>query len=66
MKISGAKKLIDSRGGYRLVAEKLRWPLSTVHTFYRNDQAPDYRWSIIEALPKQKKRAADAPAQDAA
>lgn len=51
MQISGAKKLIDRRGGYRVVADKLGWPLTTVHTFYRTDRAPQYRWDAIEALP---------------
>lgn len=51
MQIDGAKKLIDERGGYVAVADALKWPKTTVHTFHRNDRAPDYRWSAIEALP---------------
>lgn len=66
MQIEGAKKLIDERGGYRVVADALKWPKTTVHTFHRTDRAPDYRWSAIEALPapkpaklaKRKRRAA--------
>lgn len=58
MQIEGAKKLIDERGGYRVVAEALKWPKSTVHTFYRHDRAPDYRWGAIEALPAPKARKA--------
>jgi hypothetical protein len=58
MQIEGAKKLIDERGGYRAVADALKWPKTTVHTFHRNDRAPDYRWSAIEALPAPKPRKA--------
>jgi len=58
MQIEGATKLIDDRGGYVAVAAALKWPKTTVHTFYRNDKAPDYRWNAIEALPVQEKPAA--------
>lgn len=51
MQIEGARKLITERGGYRTVADTLKWPPTTVHTFHRNDRAPDYRWDAIEALP---------------
>ncbi len=62
MQIEGARRLINDRGGYRVVAASLKWPKTTVHTFHRNDRAPDYRWTAIEALPskprKSKKRKA--------
>lgn len=57
MQIEGAKKLIDERGGYRVVADTLKWPPTTVHTFFRHDRAPDYRWDAIKALPVVKPRA---------
>lgn len=49
--IPGAEKLIEDRGGYRVVAALLGWPPTTVHTFVRLDRAPQYRWDAIAALP---------------
>jgi len=49
--IPGAKQLINDRGGYRAVADALGWPITTVHTFFRADQAPKYRWDTMAALP---------------
>lgn len=61
--VPGAKALIDDRGGYRTVAETLGWPLSTVHTFLRTDQAPKYRWDAIAALPIVEKKVCDGEPQ---
>lgn len=52
MKLTGATKLIDERGGCGVVSEALGWPYTTVHTFYRTDEVPDYRHGAIKALPK--------------
>ncbi len=58
MKISGATKLIDDRGGCRAVSEALGWPYTTVHTFYRTDEVPDYRLAALKALPRVKRQPA--------
>lgn len=55
MKLTGATKLIDDRGGCREVASVLNWPYTTVHTFYRTDEIPDYRHAAIAALPKKRR-----------
>lgn len=57
MRVQGATKLIDERGGYLAVANALGWPPTTVHTFRRNNSAPAYRWDAIKALPKKRKPA---------
>ena len=55
MKHKGATKLIEDRGGCRIVAEALGWPYTTVHTYHRSDEVPDYRHGLIAALPKRKR-----------
>ena len=49
--ITGARQLIEDRGGCAAVSKALGWPYTTVHTFHRNDQAPKYRWDAIMPLP---------------
>jgi hypothetical protein len=49
--LSGARQLIDARGGFRVVARALRWPATTVHYYCRTDRAPKHRWEAIAALP---------------
>ena len=55
--MTGAIKLIDDRGGCRVVAAALDWPYTTVHTFYRTNKAPKYRWNAIRSLPLVEKAA---------
>ena len=49
--LCGACRLIDDRGGFRVVARALHWPATTVHYYCRTDRAPRHRWDAIAALP---------------
>ncbi len=64
MKVTGATKLIDDRGGCLAISEALNWPYTTVHTYYRTDKMPDYRRAAIEALPKKKRPEARSKKRD--
>ncbi len=56
------KKIIDDRGGYRVVAEALskalghRVPPTTVHAWWRKEEFPAWRVAAVLALPKLSKQ----------
>lgn len=58
------KKIINDRGGYRVVSaaltEKLghEVPKTTVHAWYRKNKIPAWRADAVMALPKVTKQAA--------
>ncbi len=58
------KKIINDRGGYRVVAEALtregghRVPETTVHAWYRKNKIPAWRAALVLNLPKISKRSA--------
>lgn len=56
------KKIINDRGGYRVVSAALeamlghKVPETTVHAWYRKNKMPTWRAAAVMALPKVSKQ----------